>query len=90
MNLLQGLSTSTPFVVTLNATQRIDPTKILARMDYAHPIYTHESVAAQARWSEINGVNRSWYCGAWWGWGFHEDGLRSGVRVAEALGCGWV
>jgi hypothetical protein len=89
MNLLQGLSTSIPFVVTLNATSRIDQAKILARMDYAHPIYTHASVAAQARWSEINGVNRSWYCGAWWGWGFHEDGLRSGVRVAEALGCGW-
>lgn len=90
MNLLQGLSTATPFVVTLNATQRIDPAKILARMDYAHPIYTHESVAAQSRWNEINGVNRSWYCGAWWGWGFHEDGLRSGVRVASALGCEWV
>ena len=90
MNLLQGLSTATPFVVTLNATQRIDPAKILARMDYAHPIYTHASVAAQSRWSEINGINRSWFCGAWWGWGFHEDGLRSGVRVASALGCDWV
>ena len=89
MNHLQGLQTATPFVVTLNATGRIDPAKILARMDYAHPVYTHASVAAQTRWAEINGVQRSWYCGAWWGWGFHEDGLRSGVRVANALGCEW-
>lgn len=89
MNLLQSLPTQTPYIVTLNATQRIDPAKILARMDYAHPVYTHASVAAQTRWAQINGVQRSWYCGAWWGWGFHEDGLRSGVRVAQALGCEW-
>ncbi len=89
MNLLQGLRSPEPFVVTLNATARIDPEKIIARMDYAHPIYTHAAVAAQQRWADINGVNRSWYCGAWWGWGFHEDGLRSGVRVAEALGVSW-
>lgn len=89
MNLLQSLSCSTPYIVTLNATQRIAPERILARMDYAHPVYTHASVAAQGRWSEINGLRRSWYCGAYWGWGFHEDGLRSGVRVASALGCRW-
>lgn len=89
MNLLQSLSCSTPYVVTLNATQRIDPAKILARMDYAHPLYTQASVAAQDRWQEINGLRRSWYCGAYWGWGFHEDGLRSGVRVASALGSHW-
>ena len=89
MNLLQGLDSPKPFVVTLNASWRIDPTKILARMDYAHPVYTHAAVGAQQRWSEINGVNRTWYCGAWWGWGFHEDGLKSGVRVAEALGVAW-
>jgi uncharacterized protein len=90
MNLLQGLTTATPYVVTLNASQRIDPSKILARMDYAHPIYTHASVAAQSRWQDINGLRRTWFCGAYWGWGFHEDGLRSGVRVASALGCGWI
>ena len=89
MNLLQGLQSPDPYVVTLNATARIDPAKILARMDYAHPIYTHAAVAAQQRWAELNGVNRSWFCGAWWGWGFHEDGLKSGVRVAEALGVAW-
>ena len=89
MNLLQGLATDTQFIVTLNATQRIDPAKILARMDYAHPLYSHASVAAQARWAEISGARRTWYAGAYWGWGFHEDGLRSGVRVAQALGCDW-
>ncbi len=89
MNLLQGLVSREPFVVTLNASARIDPRKIIARMDYAHPVYTHESVAAQQRWDEINGVNRTWFCGAWWGWGFHEDGLASGVRVAHALGANW-
>lgn len=89
MNHLQNLRSKTPFVVTLNATARIAPEKILARMDYAHPVYSHASVAAQARWAEINGVQRTWFCGAYWGWGFHEDGLRSGVRVANALGCDW-
>lgn len=89
MNLLQGIRSATQFIVTLNATERIDPARILARMDYAHPLYSHESVAAQGRWAEISGVNRSHWCGAYWGWGFHEDGLRSGVRVAQALGAGW-
>lgn len=89
MNHLQGLASSTPYIVTLNASHRIDPAKILARMNYAHPLYSHASVTAQGRWQEINGLRRSWYCGAYWGWGFHEDGLRSGVRVASALGSHW-
>ena len=89
MNLLQGLASAQQFIVTLNATQRIDPAKILARMDYAHPLYSHTSVAAQGRWAEVSGARRTWYAGAYWGWGFHEDGLRSGVRVAQALGCDW-
>jgi hypothetical protein len=89
MNHLQGITSPEPFIVTLNATARVHPDKILARMDYAHPLYTHASVAAQSRWADINGVARTWYCGAWWGWGFHEDGMRSGVRVATTLGCGW-
>ncbi len=89
MNLLQSLATPEQYVVTLNATRRIDPAKIIARMDYAHPIYTHASVAAQARFDEINNVSGISYCGAYWGWGFHEDGLRSGVRVAERLGVSW-
>ena len=58
-------------------------------MRYQHPVYTHASVAAQARRAEINGVNRTWFAGAYWGFGFHEDGLRSGVDVARALGATW-
>jgi hypothetical protein len=89
MNLLQGLTSREPFVVTLNRTAAIDPAKIIARMRYAHPEYTHASVAAQARRSEINGVDRIWYAGAYWGWGFHEDGIRSAIDVVRALGVRW-
>jgi predicted NAD/FAD-binding protein len=89
MNLLQSLDAPEPFVVTLNRTQDIDPARILARMDYAHPLQDHASVAAQARRAEVNGVDRIWYAGAYWGYGFHEDGLRSGVEVARALGVDW-
>lgn len=89
MNLLQGLDAPVDFIVSLNCTSRIDPSKILRKLQYHHPIYTHQSVAAQARRGEINGLNRSYYCGAYWGFGFHEDGLRSGVEVAELLGAAW-
>jgi uncharacterized protein len=89
MNLLQSLSTDEPFVVTLNRSAAIDPSKIIARMHYRHPVYTRESVAAQSRRSEISGVQRLWFAGAYWGWGFHEDGLRSAVDVARAMGVEW-
>ena len=89
MNLLQSLKAREPIVVTLNRTAHIDPTKIIKRMRYHHPIYSHASVAAQARKREIQGVNRTWYAGAYWGWGFHEDGMRSAVEVANGLGVRW-
>jgi uncharacterized protein len=89
MNLLQSLQSPEPFVVTLNRSAAIDPSKVIARMEYHHPVYTRASVAAQARRAEINGVQRKWYAGAYWGWGFHEDGLRSAVEVAAALGVKW-
>jgi len=89
MNLLQSLDTPEPLIVSLNRTQDIDPAKILARMQYAHPLHDHASVAAQKRRAEINGTDRIWYAGAYWGYGFHEDGLRSGVEVARALGVDW-
>lgn len=89
MNLLQSIRSREPYVVTLNATDRIDPAKILARMSYAHPVQTARSVAARARRAEINGTDRIWYAGAWAGWGFHEDGLRSAVEVAAAFGVRW-
>jgi predicted NAD/FAD-binding protein len=89
MNLLQSLDCPEPLVVTLNRTAAIDPAKILKRRTYRHPQYTHASVTAQARRAEINGVDRLWYAGAYWGLGFHEDGMRSAVDVARALGIRW-
>ena len=89
MNLLQGLAVPTPLVVSLNRTQDIDPARVLVRRAYQHPVYSHASVAAQARRHEIQGQRRTWFAGAYWGWGFHEDGIRSGVEVARALGVDW-
>jgi len=89
MNLLQSLQSPEPFVVSLNRTNDIAEDKIIARMRYRHPVYTRDSVAAQSRRAEINGANRTWYAGAYWGFGFHEDGLRSGVEVARSLGVSW-
>jgi predicted NAD/FAD-binding protein len=89
MNKLQGLDAPVPLVVTLNPAHAIDPTRVLKRLHYAHPLHSHASVAAQARKPEIQGQRRCWFAGAHWGWGFHEDGVRSGVEVAAALGVPW-
>jgi hypothetical protein len=86
MNLLQGIDSPEPFVVTLNRTAAIDPDKVLRRELYHHPVYTRASVAAQTLKPEIQGLRRTWFAGAYWGWGFHEDGMRSAVEVAAALG----
>ncbi len=86
MNALQGLDAPERFLVTLNPNEPIAPGRILRRITYQHPHYTSQAVAAQKRWSEINGVNRTYYCGAYWGYGFHEDGVVSAMRVATALG----
>lgn len=89
MNLLQSLDAPEPFVVTLNRSEAIDPAKVLRRLRYHHPVYTHAAVAAQRRKAEIQGINRTWFAGAYWGWGFHEDGMRSAVEVADALNVRW-
>ena len=89
MNLLQRIESPEPYVVTLNRTAVINPDKILSRMLYHHPVYSHASVAAQVRKQEIQGRRRTWFAGAYWGWGFHEDGMRSAVEVAAALGVRW-
>lgn len=89
MNLLQNIASPEPFVVTLNRSEAIDPAKVLRRMRYHHPVYTHAAVAAQRRKAEIQGVNRTWYAGAYWGFGFHEDGMLSAVEVAQAFGVRW-
>jgi predicted NAD/FAD-binding protein len=86
MNRLQSLRADRRFLVTLNRTGEIDPARVIRRFDYAHPVYTRAGVAAQRRWAEISGRDRIHYCGAYWRWGFHEDGVWSALRVSEALG----
>lgn len=86
MNILQGIDSETTFCVSLNQTAAIDPNKILARYRYAHPQYSLAGVAAQARWKELDGAEHTWFCGAYWASGFHEDGVVSGLRVASAFG----
>ena len=88
MNRLQSLRSDHQFCVTLNMTRAIDPEKVIHTIPYAHPVFTAAGQAAQMRVAEISGRNRTHFAGAYWGWGFHEDGARSGVRVAERFGLG--
>jgi len=88
MNILQRLDSEHTFCVTMNDSKHIDPEHIIGQFNYAHPVFTAQGVSAQQRWSEING-HRTWFCGAYWANGFHEDGLVSAIRVAEALGVKW-
>ncbi|MFI0510394.1 NAD(P)/FAD-dependent oxidoreductase [Streptomyces sp. WSLK1-5] len=88
MNRLQRLDATENFVVTLGGEERVDPDRVLARMVYEHPVYTPESVAAQRRLHELAGPVCV-FAGAYHGWGFHEDGCRSGVEAAAALGARW-
>ena len=81
MNMLQGIEAPETFCVTLNDTHNIDPDKIIRRLQYDHPVYTTEGVAAQQRHREINGQRRTWYCGAYWRSGFHEDGVVSAMNT---------
>jgi predicted NAD/FAD-binding protein len=86
MNRLQSLRADREFCVTLNRTAEIDPARIIRKFDYAHPVFTPAGVDAQSRRAQISGQNRTHYCGAYWGWGFHEDGAASGLRVAQEIG----
>jgi predicted NAD/FAD-binding protein len=86
MNNLQAIRSRVDFCVTLNRTERIDPEQIVKTVSYSHPVFTPEGVAAQRRRHEISGVDRTHYCGAYWGWGFHEDGVVSGLAAAEQVG----
>ena len=88
MNRLQSLPTAEGYLVTLGGEGVVDPSHVIDRMDYEHPAYTPASVAAQRRLPELNtGVTA--FAGAYHGWGFHEDGCRSGVEAARALGGTW-
>lgn len=86
MNILQGLATPETFCVTLNQGEDIDRARILGRYTYHHPVFTLEGVQAQQRVEEIDGANRSYFCGAYWHNGFHEDGVASALRVARKFG----
>jgi predicted NAD/FAD-binding protein len=86
MNRLQRLSAPEELCVTLNLTERIDPTRVLGRWNYSHPVYTAAGMTAQRRRVEIDGVDRIHYCGAYWGWGFHEDGVVSAMQTCTPLG----
>ena len=87
MNALQNFdAASKTLLVTLNRTQEIDPKKIIKQYQYSHPVFTQEGIKAQQRHAEISGHHRTHYCGAYWFNGFHEDGVNSGLRVANAFG----
>ena len=88
MNRLQNLAAGEDYIVTLGGSGPADPRRVIDRMDYAHPAYTPASVAAQRRLPGLN-TNRTAFAGAYHGWGFHEDGCRSGAAAAQALGGTW-
>jgi predicted NAD/FAD-binding protein len=88
MNRLQGLESRQEFLVTLNDAERIEPDRVRAVIDYEHPIYTVDSVRAQERLTRL-ATDRTVYAGAYHGWGFHEDGCRSGVEAARHFGVDW-
>ncbi len=83
MNILQGLESAQPFCVTLNNTAAIDESRIIRRMHYDHPVFTSEGIKAQQRQHEINGANRTYFCGAYWRNGFHEDGVVSALNALD-------
>jgi predicted NAD/FAD-binding protein len=86
MNLLQSLETDKTFCVTLNTPEAIRPESVIQSFVYHHPSYSTAAFEAQKRRSEISGVNRTWYCGAYWGYGFHEDGVKSALAVCKPFG----
>jgi predicted NAD/FAD-binding protein len=86
LNRLQGLAEDREYLVTLNPDREPDPESVIRRMTYTHPIYTRESVSTQADLPSLNGPNRTHFCGAYFGNGFHEDGLKSAIAVAEEFG----
>jgi predicted NAD/FAD-binding protein len=85
LNQLQPMPFEQPVVESLNPVRAIDPTKILAEFEYSHPVFDQAAIQAQHRVPELQGVHHTWYCGAWTGYGFHEDGLKSGLSVADKL-----
>jgi predicted NAD/FAD-binding protein len=86
MNRLQGLDAPEALCVTLNGAERIDPARVLARFRTTHPLLDQAAVEAQARWAQVSGARGVHFCGAYWGYGFHEDGVQSALRVGARFG----
>jgi predicted NAD/FAD-binding protein len=85
LNKLQPLPFEQAIVESLNPIRPVAKHKVLAQFEYSHPVFDQAAIAAQKRVPELQGEQRTWYCGAWTGYGFHEDGLQSGLAVAQAL-----
>lgn len=86
MNILQGLTSENTYCVTLNHDASIDPDRIIRKIQYAHPVFSAGAVEAKKQQARINGIQRTWFCGAYWGNGFHEDGVNSALAVTEQFG----
>jgi predicted NAD/FAD-binding protein len=86
MNILQNLGAPVEFCLSLNLSEAVDASKVYRKMVYDHPVYNTESLTARLRNNEINGVNRTYFCGAYWGYGFHEDGVKSALEVCKHFG----
>ncbi|MBU6362751.1 MAG: FAD-dependent oxidoreductase [Acidobacteria bacterium] len=89
LNRLENLPSRTEWCVSLNRDDEVDPARLVMRTRYAHPVYDFAALEAQERIGEIQGVRRTWFSGAWMGYGFHEDGMRAAVDVARGLGVEW-
>ena len=85
INMLQPLPSPVPVIVSLNPIASLDQSKVIDSYDYAHPVFDSAAIAAQKRLDLIQGVRNTWFAGAWTGYGFHEDGLKSGLAVAQAI-----
>ena len=85
MNRLQGIEAPVDFLVTLNSSEEIDPEKVIGRYAYAHPVFDHGAIRVQRHQDGLGAERRSAFCGAYWGFGFHEDGVRSGLVAAEQI-----
>jgi predicted NAD/FAD-binding protein len=86
MNILQNLKATEAFCVTLNMPEKIHPDRVLQRIIYHHPVYDPNSLTARRKQHEVNGINRTYFCGAYWGYGFHEDGVNSALAVCKHFG----
>ena len=83
MNILQNLKSDFTYCVTINNNQKINKNKIIKEVVYHHPLFTIDSVRAQQSYDKINGFNNTFFCGAYWGNGFHEDGVNSALKVCS-------